>query len=90
MMPGRVVASGFYARSFRCTHATIRPTLRSGPFVSVEQMSNQPLLRGRTPITALRGRDNPAALVPVRSGERVIVGKENLPKLIGTDDMPMM
>jgi hypothetical protein len=44
----------------------------------------------RTPIAALMGIDDPAALVPVRFGERVIVGKEENSKLLGADEMPKM
>jgi hypothetical protein len=39
----------------------------------------------RTPIAALMGIDDPAALVPVRFGERVIVGKEENSKLLAPD-----
>jgi hypothetical protein len=48
--------------------------------------SIRPTLNNRTH----GGLDNPAVLVPVRFGECVIVGKKENPKLIGTDEMPMM
>jgi hypothetical protein len=42
-----------------------------------------PTTEGSTPITALTGKDNPAAVVPVRFGERVIVGLlSKLPKML--------
>jgi hypothetical protein len=41
-------------------------------------------MKGSTPITVLTGKDNPAALLPVRFGEDVIVGLPllKLPKLL--------
>ena len=62
------------------------------PFLAASLERQQPAHRPfrRTPIAALMGRDDPAVLVPVRFGERVIVGKEENPKLLGADEMPMM